>query len=53
MIMSAEDAAKQEEAAAMAGTWEGEKLVVSKWELVPSSDHKCVRIGVFVSSCGV
>ena len=53
MIMSAEDAAKQEEAAAMAGTWEGEKLVVSKWELVPSSDHKCVRIGVFVSSCGM
>jgi hypothetical protein len=30
MIMSAEDAAKQEEAAAMAGTWEGEKLKVSK-----------------------
>lgn len=30
MILTAEDACKMEEAAAMAGTWEGEKLQVSK-----------------------
>ncbi|CAL1541737.1 unnamed protein product [Lymnaea stagnalis] len=53
MIMMAEDAAKQEEAAAMAGTWEGEKLRVSKYaenlvqlkteKKIPPSGWKCER----------
>ncbi|XP_076451842.1 ubiquitin carboxyl-terminal hydrolase 5-like [Babylonia areolata] len=53
MIMSAEDAAKQEEAAAMAGTWEGEKLIVSKHaeslvqidngKRIPPQGWKCER----------
>ncbi|KAL8584111.1 hypothetical protein ACOMHN_011726 [Nucella lapillus] len=53
MIMSAEDATKREEAAAMAGTWEGEKLVVSKYaeallqidngKRIPPSGWKCER----------
>lgn len=51
MILLAEDAAKQEEAAAMAGTWEGEKLRVSKYaenllqletaKKIPPSGWKC------------
>lgn len=40
-IMMAEDAAKQEEAAAMAGTWEGEKLRVSKYVLILFISHNC------------
>lgn len=53
MIMSAEDAAKQEEALAMAGTWEGEKLIISKHadklvqhdngKRIPPSGWKCER----------
>nr|KAG5700196.1 hypothetical protein BaRGS_011039 [Batillaria attramentaria] len=53
MILSAEDAAKQEEAMAMAGTWEGEKLQVSKHaetlvqldngKRIPPSGWKCER----------
>ncbi|XP_012943911.1 ubiquitin carboxyl-terminal hydrolase 5 [Aplysia californica] len=53
MIMMAEDAAKQEEAAAMAGTWEGEKLRVSKHaenllqlpveKKIPPSGWKCEK----------
>ncbi|BFZ23849.1 hypothetical protein BsWGS_26888 [Bradybaena similaris] len=53
MIMMAEDAAKQEEAAAMAGTWEGEKLRISKHaenlqqlnsgKKIPPSGWKCEK----------
>jgi len=53
MIIAAEDAAKMEEAAAMAGTWEGEKLRVSKHaenllqlepaKKIPPSGWKCER----------
>ncbi|CAG5125346.1 unnamed protein product [Candidula unifasciata] len=53
MIMMAEDAAKQEEAAAMAGTWEGEKLRISKHaenlqqlstgKKIPPSGWRCER----------
>ncbi|GFS10810.1 ubiquitinyl hydrolase 1, partial [Elysia marginata] len=56
MILMAEDAAKQEEAAAMAGTWEGEKLRVSKHaenllqlepaKKIPPSGWKCERCGL-------
>ncbi|XP_055864421.1 ubiquitin carboxyl-terminal hydrolase 5-like isoform X2 [Biomphalaria glabrata] len=53
LIIAAEDAIKMEEAAAMAGTWEGEPLVVSKYaenlqqlnngKKIPPSGWKCEK----------
>ncbi|XP_059141257.1 ubiquitin carboxyl-terminal hydrolase 5-like isoform X2 [Physella acuta] len=53
MILMSEDASKKEEVAAMAGTWEGEKLKVSKYaehllqldigKKIPPSGWKCEK----------